>query len=297
MTASPPPVSIVIGAQAADAPLVACLESLHRQAETLGAEILVAGALRDATREMVAARFPRVQILDARPELLVPELWGLGLQRAAGAIVAITNAQCVPADGWLNRLVQALHQWPEVTGVGGPIEPPVGGSGLDWAACFARYSTYLPPVANGEVPEIPGDNAAYRAADLARFWTARSAGFWETRVHREMRQAGRTLRMIPEARVRLAPGVRPASFLQARFRHGRHFGATRPVKGRGERFFRLLLTPLLPGLLLARVGRRVASHRRDLLLRYLASFPWLAVFFLAWSLGEAVGYLSGDPRG
>jgi hypothetical protein len=34
-----------------------------------------------------------------------------------------------------------------------------------------------------------------------------------------------------------------------------------------------------------------------LLPRYLMAFPWLAVSFLAWSLGEAVGYLSGSPRG
>ncbi len=297
MTASIPAASVVVGSQAAAVALLDCLESLHHQAEPLGAEILIAGALSDDTRRLLASRFPRVRILATAPGLLVPELWGLGLQKAVGPIVALTTAQCLPAEGWLASLVQALRTWPEAAGLGGPIEPPARGSAADWAAWFARYSAYAPPVSPGVVQEIPGDNAAYRTADLARFWTDRSAGFWETLVHREMRRAGRTLRMNPEARVRLAPGVRPADFLRARFRHGRHFGATRPAQGRGERLWRLLLTPLLPALLSVRVGRRIVSQRRDLVPRYLMALPWLAVFFLAWSLGEAVGYLSGSPRG
>ncbi len=287
---------MVVGSQDADLPLLACLESLVPQAEPLGAEVLVAGSLGDETRRVIERRFPRVHVLAAGPDLLVPELWELGLRWAAAPIVALTTAQCRPAADWLTSAAQALEDAPEASAVGGPIEPPQGGSAADWAVYFARYAAYMPPVPDGPVAEIPGDNAVYRKKDLDLYWQEGSGGFWETLVHRRMRSAGRSLRMSPTMGVCLVPGQRPGPFVRARFRHGRHFAATRPGDPRWRRFLRLFLSPLLPGLLLARVGRRVVSHRPDWSPRYLAALPWLAIFFASWSLGEAAGYISGRPR-
>lgn len=294
-SSAPRDLAVVVGARGGAESLASCLGALQRELEGHTARVVVAYAADDELAERALSRSGDVEAVRCPPTLLVPELWGRGLQRAEADVVVLLSAACVPAPGWLACLLGALREHPEAAGVGGPIDGPDpglgGGSGSDWGAYFTRYSAYMPPVAAGRVEEIPGDNALYRRPALDRAWTEREEGFWETLVHRRLRAEGAALMMAPEAVVRLGPVADRRAFARDRFRHGRHFGATREVSGRGERVLRALAAPMLPILFVARILRRVLRRNPDRLIPLARSLPWLLLYSVAWSFGEASGYL------
>lgn len=287
--------AVVVGSQDAGSTAHACLEAMSGQVSRHGGRIVVVDGSSDDTADRLEERFPGVEVVRADPRLLMPELWKLGLDRVdleGTRLVALANAQCVPAAGWIEALIDAAAERPAAAGVGGPIAgPEAAASALSWALYFARYCSYMPPVEAGPVSEIPGDNALYRTAALVAAWSDRAAGFWEVLVHRRLRETGAELVMAPSAAVSLGPAVGPWRLAAARFRHGRHYGATRPVGSGLPRLLRAATAPLLPALLVARIGRRVRGRRPDLMRHYLRSLPWLALLIIAWSLGEAAGYL------
>jgi hypothetical protein len=294
-----PTVSVLIGARDAPRTVAACLAEAVAQANALGGEVIAAVAGEDGP-EADAARRAGVTCVVRATDALVPELWGAALEKGAAPVVVFTTATCVPGPRWLQSLLAALDANPQAGGAGGPIDGPEGGAPSDWAAYFVRYSAYIPPMQPGEVIEIPGDNAAYRRADLARCASASTPAsgktrtaraFWETLVHAELRAIGRRLVVAPQAVVRFNAGTNAAAFLRARFRHGRHFGSTREGLGAVGRIARAAAGPALVPVLLARIFRRVAASQPRWRRHVLSSLPWLLAFLAAWSAGESLGYL------
>lgn len=288
-----PEISIVVASRHASTTILESVQAVRDQAVREKAELIVVDASADGSAALLSSRFPEAVLIEADPHLLVPQLWRLGIERSGAPLVALSTASCVPGDGWLANLLRTVREHPRSAGWGGPIDGPAEGRSLDWAVYFSRYSAYMPPVASREADEIPGDNAVYRLLDLERVWHPRDGGFWENLVHRRLHAQGRTLWMGADAVVRLGTGPGAWAFALDRYRHGRHFGSTRPTPFRLARWLRAAAAPGLAPLLLLRIGRRVLRHRRDWLLHYLAALPWLTVFIAAWSLGEMNGYLRG----
>lgn len=284
-------ISIVIGAQNACSTIKPCLKALFAQVQEQAAEVIVVDGSTDGTADIVAQQFPHVKLMRSHDQQLVPQLWGLGIAQAQAPIVALTIAQCIPADDWVAHILKIAASHPEVAGIGGAIYPPDNRSGCDWAVYFSRYSAFMPPVTQGRVAEIAGDNAAYRKTALDLYWKQPENGFWETLFHHELRLNGGSLYLSPEVEVHLGALNRAWDFLRARFRHGYHYGSTCPETSGIGRLLRIVAAPLLMPFLVWRVGRRVASHRQDWLPLYLLSLPWLIFFLSAWSMGEVTGYL------
>lgn len=266
-----------------------CLSSLVQQATALKAEIIFVDASTDGPTDLVTAEFPSVKVLRGRPESLVPHLWRLGLEAAQGPIIAFTIAQCIPADDWLNQILLAHRDG--YAGVGGPIDGPVGGSSLDWALYFARYNAYLPPGTSGLIDEIPGDNAAYKRSALDRCQESMRAGFWETLVHVQLRANGEKLSWDSKMRVTLGTGGSLEAMVAMRFRHGRHYGSTRPGNTLVKRFIRLAASPLIVPAFIVRIAGRVRRQRPEWNGQLIRSLPALSVILSAWALGEITGYL------
>ncbi|WP_218081772.1 glycosyltransferase family protein [Anthocerotibacter panamensis] len=221
----------------------------------------------------------------------MPQLWGLGIQQSQAGLVALTTGHCVPTPGWVEGILAWGRSEPLYAGRGGPIAGPEGRAARDWAVYFTRYSAFMPQAGQGRAArEIPGDNAVYRRADLERFWLDRQEGFWETLFHERLRQAGRGLYFAPEMQVRLGETAGAGDFWRARFRHGAHYGSTRPGTSWGGRILRIVAAPLLLPFLIARIGGRVVRQRPDWLGKFCWALPWLVIFLGAWSLGELKGY-------
>ncbi|MFQ5615523.1 MAG: glycosyltransferase [Anaerolineales bacterium] len=291
---SPLTISVVVGAKNTPPSMVHCLSALERQAGNQGAEIILVDGSTAGAAEFLAGRFPQVRLLRGDPTHLVPQLWKQGYEGASGTIIAFTNANLVPAEDWLEQIAQShtRRSDEEVAGVGGPVEGPVNGSWRDWTLYFARYSAYLPPGPAGPTHDLAGDNAAYKKSDLERCYLEMRAGFWESLVHARLIAGGKTLVKNPAMRVRLASAGSLGEMARMRFHHGRYFGSTRPGNAASiKRLFRILTAPLVPLVLFYRIARRVFTQRRDWFPHFLRAIPGLAVLLVAWSLGEALGYI------
>jgi Glycosyl transferase family 2 len=286
----PATITVVIASQNARASIAECLNAVVEQARDLNVEILVADASTDGTDAIIAEQFPNLKLLRGKSTDLIPHLWGLGMNQAVAPIVAITNAQCIPEEAWLTTIAGAFAA-NNVSGVGGPILPPIKGSPLDWAIYFSRFTSFMPPVQDGVAGELPGDNVAYTKEGLDRYWKHRDSGFWETLFHHELRQNHQFLYMSTKVKVHLAHTEDAADFFSVRMRHGRHYGSTRPNTNLIARIVRILSAPILVPYLVGRMGSRVLRKRKDFLPQYLIALPWLIVFTVAWSIGEIQGYL------
>lgn len=273
-----------------------CLEALMLDArETQGVEVAVVGDREEEPRAFVSLReaFPDARWISAPPGATVPAKRWLGIANTQEEIVALLEDDCVVPVGWC-RALRVAHGEPDVA-VGGAIEPGRYRRELDWAVYFCEYSRFMLPFA-GRVATLPGNNVSYKRAILSQFsqdgWS--TEGFYEGDFHRKLRTAGIRLLADPSLAVQNVNSWGGRHVLGVPFHHGRAF-AGRRLRGRGfwQRLLFAGLAILLPAVQVSRVLREVASRRR-LLLRLISAMPWVLLFCVSWSLGELVGYWTGE---
>lgn len=286
-------VSVIVASCNACASIRDCLDCLIQQTDK-EVELIVVDNSEDGSGDIMRSHFPQVRMLTQPRGALINELWSAGILRSRGEIVALTTAHCIPAHDWIKQ-VRAAHKEVAV-GVGGAIDGDARSGLVDWAVCFCRYSRFLPPLSAGEVDDIPADNAAYKRAPLFRHEAQWRDGFWEPQLHHALALEGQVLRIAPAMLVRHRRSYNFAGFLRQRFLHGHKYGSWRastlsPVK----RALMLAASPLIPFVLLQRTSARVLGKGRYQL-KFIAAFPLVAAFFVAWACGEALGYARGSAR-
>lgn len=288
-----PRLTIVIAVKGGEANLSSILQRLAlANREAVEVLFCVAGPAPEALRSGTGFR-----LIEADAADLVPQLWRDGFLAARADLVALTTAQFIPPEAWVDGLLAAdLDQW---AGVGGPIENDAENNPVRWAVYFLRYWRFAPPVRLGAVDEIAADNAVYRRAEVMKHPDLLAAGFWEPSFHARFRADGQGLCLDERLTSCYRGHDSIGAFSRQRFAHGREYAATRGRgRPRGAAFAHVLATPLLPPLLLGRILSK-AVQQKDLLVRMVLALPWLLLFVLAWSLGEAAGYLDAAfaPRG
>ena len=285
-------VSIVIAAWPDAAGLSKCLGSIESQRDDQMQ--VIAATTIDPPAELVR-RFDWVQWLDPAGDALIPNLWSKGMAVANGEIVAITIGHFVPASDWLEQIKQA-HRRLDSAGIGGAIDPPRGGSAVDWATYFLRYSNYFKYEREQTVTDIAGDNASYKREAISAHWESISEGFWEPEFHRLLLATGQSMTFVPVIRVtqRASFGIR--RFCAQRLSHGRHFGRER-MHGKSLvfRLAGLAAAPLIPVILLGKIVRRL-TKKPSYLGAFLGSLPVLFLFIVFWALGEAWGYVTLESK-
>ncbi|MBA2350425.1 MAG: glycosyltransferase [Burkholderiales bacterium] len=279
--------SVVVAVWGDDTNLDRCLAAFLNQFDA-ACELIVATAVEPHSAYGADLR---VRWLRLPESALIPELWSRGMEVASGQFVAITTSHFEPAPGWARAVLSAGAEHGRA-GFGGPIDAPRGGTAKDWATYFLRYSNTFHLKGAQNVPDIPGDNAVYAAAALKRHRVAMARGFWEPEFHRLVLAEGATLAWVPEMRVIQRASYPFQAFCRQRLLHGREFGSSR-VRGRSVwmQLSRLMLSPLIPFVYLAKIGARVARDGR-----YVGAFiyalPVLFLFVLVWAAGETWGYLA-----
>lgn len=271
--------------------------ALVREAKSVGAELILAGDIRDEAVAFEAIGREQdvpLRIISAPATSLTPELWGLGLNASTRELLAFTINQCVVSRGWARAVMEGFAHGD--AGVGGTLELADETSLTGRAIYFLRYSAFLGTheTARREVRDIAGDNAAYRREVLSRHGPY-AHGFWEIEAHHWLRAEGGTLALVP-GMVALfggAPGLVP--FMRQRFAHGRHFGSWRVQAGGRAAWKIVVAAPLVPLVLLLRTALRVARHPGSLAKLGACVFPFL-LLAAAWAAGEAVGGLRAGPR-
>jgi glycosyltransferase involved in cell wall biosynthesis len=287
MNSDPAPraLSVIVGSLDAAGTIRECLSALEAACEGLDAEILVADASSDESARLARATLPQARLLSAPAGTLVPALWGAGLREARGRVVAFTIAQCVVERGWARALLDGISAG--AAGVGGRLGVRRDATATARATFYLRYSAWL-SAPDGPAHEIAGDNAAYDRQSLLSVRESSGTPFWEVEAHARLRAAGRTLAIHPGATAWFNDDSALATMAARRFAHGRHSGSFRVRNGIRTRWQMVLGAPLVPFVLLVRVGRRVARAPGHMV-GFVSSLGAFFVLAIAWAAGEAIG--------
>jgi len=289
---SAPRLSIVTASGAGGEFLFRCLVSVVGQAREHGAEVIVVDRCGAATRERVAREHPDVKLLapDLGHRPSVPELRRVGAEAARGEILAILEEHCVVADDWVATILGEFG--PGDAAIGGPILDSDFRRLRDWVVYFCEYHNYMPPWEPGDRYALNGADIAYDRAKLMAHHDVLDTGWWEAALHPLLAGDGR-FRAVPAMGARHTGPFDYLYYLRQRYLLSRVWGGTRRDRvGVGARAVHVLVAPLLPLLLLARIAGRVFGqrHRRG---RFVATVPPLLPALVAYAVGETLGYLFG----
>ena len=299
-----PPVSVVV-ALISGRPddLERCLTALRSQEGAPPLEVLV--PFDEPCREVTSLgdRFPEAHFLPlagidtsaARAGASREHhdaLRTLGLRQALGEFVILTEDHAIADPRWCRELLAALHSAPVAACAGGAVDWG-GESLLSYAVYLCDFGRYQNPVPAGPAAFVSDSNVCYRRQSLAAVGDAWKLKYQETIVHGAFESAGLAMLLTPGAVVRQRrSGLTWSSAVRERRVWGRSYAASR-VGGAG--FARRLtfagMTPLLPFVLTWRLldgARRKGRH----VARTVAALPALFVLSVAWSIGEAAGYLT-----
>ena len=294
--AAAPALSVVVACLSAPEVLARCAAALRLHVGVRSAEVLFIGRWENAapTFTDVQRLYPEFSWIGAPDAATVPELRALGAARSRGQTIALIEDDCVVQAGWFEALSRPIT--PPVGAVGGAIEPGDYATGLDWAVYLCEYGRFGLPLEPGEGTYLPGNNVAYARDVLNRFLSSSpAASLNETAAHEWLRSSGYTLLRNPEMLVRNVNRWGFANIAKVPYHHGRSYAA-RQAAGRGFMVgaSRAALTLALPLVFASRVAGRAAEKGR--LRTFFTALPFITLFVLSWSAGEAMGNLWGPGK-
>lgn len=239
-----------------------------------------ARACEDSIRRLAGAEDVEVIIVPARRGATLCQLRAEGVRRAGAARIAILGDRYEVTPQWLQA---AMHPAP-FDAVGGCVSPSAGLGYFGWCVYLSEYAQLAPPLSEGATSDprgLPGGNTVYRAAALDPDVLAACAT--ELLFHARLLAAGVSAGRMSALEVVLAhpPGVR--EYLRERFAFSLAIARER------RQPLRLLLSPLLPFVVLARTGASCAG-RRQFRGRWLAAAPVIFFLGLAQAAGDFLGH-------
>ena len=266
-----------------------------RQTGNVCGEVLVcARSGSDATR-LVATRYPRVCLIEANRASSVAVLRAIGVQAARGELIAITEDHCIAPPDWYMAIC-AAHGRYSSPAIGGVVDNGATKRLVDWAVFMCEYSNFMSPAPQGVVHDLPGPNVSYKRNMLLTLDPIVNGEFWETVVHMKIEREGNQLWSDSSIRMLHKKHFTFAGFVAERYHYSRSYAGRRKAGMSQAQCLRaMVLTPLLPPVLLYRIGKRVLT-RQIYNPIFIRALPFLVLFTVVWALGEAVGYVAGPGQ-
>jgi hypothetical protein len=281
--------------------LAGCLEALHAQVAPPPLEVIVPHHLQVEGLDELRRRYPEVRFIPV-PDLRTfsglgrgtrehhDELRARGIQAARGEVVALLEDHAGPDPNWCRQVMAAHGRG--YAAVGGAIENGVDRA-LNWAVYFCDFGKYQNPLPAGPAGYASDANVSYKREALEAVRGTWTEIFQEPRVNGALLARGEQIALSPEIVVlQQRHGLKLRSALAERFVWGRSYAASRGASLGSRRLLFAALSPLLPGILLLRMGRNVAARGRTSG-SFAKALPYTAMLLVAWSCGELVGYLRG----
>ena len=285
------PLSVVIATTKAWPEIEPCLESLHRQAQAVGAEVVVGDGHGQGLPPDAAERYPEVRWIKW-PGGSVFFLRELAMTQANGAVVAVTEDHCTVMPGWCERILTAHRDHPDAAAIGGVVENGATTRLIDWANFLIVFGPFTAPIENGRQPAISLQaNISYKRRVIPRAMS--QLGIMEFLFNRNLRDQGEILIADDQLIVSHNQTWGFRGTLAAHFHNGRSIAGFRLQQiSWVERFLRLGGCVILPGYLLWTTVGPVIRKRR-LLRPAVTCLPLAALVVTCHAAGEFVGYIFG----
>ena len=284
-------IAVALPVRLAEATIEATIASLVPQCLELDAELLIAVSSEDPTAALLRRIGPRNARVLYKPGLMgVPQLRRAAVLATEANYIVIVEDHITVPQGWLRTLVDAIDQHGVAVSGGGVTQGLAHYAG--WAQYFTRYSNFMQPLTEGPTKMLPGNNACYRRQLFENNRALLKEGFWEAEFNHEIASEKPfwMCASVPVTQHQMRGAFR---YIPLRYRHGRCYGARRfQTTPPSMRTKLILQSPLIPLVLFVRAARAVFTKRMHRL-RFLGCCPLLVLYFLAWGVGEAVGYLKG----
>lgn len=291
--ATGPTLSVVVAVTDGAVALRRVLGDLAAQRGVPAPDVIVVDGTGTLSGVDVAGVLPGGVSLLARPGADVSLLRTVGARAATGELVAFTEDHCrLPAE-WCSALLGAYAAGHRA--FGGVVEQGSFRAPPDWAAFLVEFSAFMPPLAGGPTDTLSGINVAYERMLIEGLL---DGPLCEPIVHGRLRELGVPLHLVPSARVTFERRFGVVAFARHCIGSGRTFAGLRLAHAAAARRagYALAAATALPPVLAARIGARVFM-RRQARRAFLLALPWIALYTLAWGLGEAQGALMLGPAG
>jgi len=287
---SGPAITVVVVAICSIPQLRRSLKALEVQEIADSYEVIVAADSRFAGLSVLESEFPDVTFLSKKGCDTPIELTTLGLDKARGRRIVLTEDSCVARADWLATI--SGTPWEGRGAVGGVVEATPGISAAMWAFCYVDFFRYMNPVADGVAPTLSVCNVAYHMSHLQAVRDLWRDGFHETVINGALSERFGPLWLSSRSEVQVRRDVTFGDAVYERYAFGRLFGATRIAHdGLGRRLYYAAVSPALPFLLMARMSGK-ARQDPALMRQFLRALPAILAMVAAWSWGEWLGYVT-----
>lgn len=298
-SARTPDLSVIIASFSGAGPLMRCLESLEAQwkaAEKDGVvvEVIAATDVELSALAGLSERFEAVRFIAMEKGTSVFRLRTVGVEKARGAVVAITEDHVTFSPGWMKGILTAAKDHPIV---GGPIENGLDGL-YDWALFACEYVTFMPPQPDGPAGVLSGVNVAYQRELLELTHEVWKQTLHENEVHDALIESGYGLFRVGDAVVASHLIMPLGHGMEHLFTGARHYGRYRKARTMGvKKHLLIVAVVLVPGILFWRILKAVMARRPGRLGTILRGIVYIGCLIAAWTVGEAAGYLyAGGSR-
>ncbi len=153
--------SVIVPSYNSSRTICRCLDALLRQDCQEAYEILVADSSDDGTAELIARRYPQVRLIRFPEKAFPGKARNRGVREARGAILAFTDADCVPRADWLRRHLQRQKERDLVAGALSNANP---WSYVSWGIYICEFSGLTPTPRQRNARGIATANVSYKRA-------------------------------------------------------------------------------------------------------------------------------------
>ena len=154
-------ISIIIPSYNSESTIRECLESLLHQSYVKEYEVILVDSSTDETPKLVTELYPEVRLIHLDQKTDPGTARNLGIRASSGDVIAFIDSDCVAAQDWLEKMVNAYDSKYHVVGGvvtnGNPSDDLVG-----WAGYLAEFREFLPGLPKKEVNHIPTCNISYK---------------------------------------------------------------------------------------------------------------------------------------
>jgi glycosyltransferase involved in cell wall biosynthesis len=156
-------ISVVIPSYNSENTIGLCIDSLIHQSYQGEYEVIVVDSSSDNTPRVVSGAYPQVKLIHIDNRTDPGTARNIGIGEAKGEIIAFTDSDCIPLDGWLESIAAVHMSQPQYKIIGGVIRNGnESDDSVGLAGYLAEFREFLPGQSKREVVHIPTCNISFK---------------------------------------------------------------------------------------------------------------------------------------